>query len=215
MEAQFSDDGRYLVAHVVERDGASTNKLIRWKCTDWNDQPKTLFASRETGVTSPVFSPDSSTLAYGGTETTKGIGVHFVDPESGETKFWLHRESDYHAIYSIVFSPDGKSIASASGDNKTIVIWDLGTKKPRLFLPDNRSVTKVAFSPKSDLLVGGNNIDGWVRLWDVKTGNRLAERTALDRDSRGIIAFTPDGKLLVTGGEGLLKAWDVAKLSGR
>jgi hypothetical protein len=36
-----------------------------------------------------------------------------------------------------------------------------------------------------------------------------------DPNTQEALAFTADGRLLVTGSWGLLRAWDVAKLAGR
>jgi ribosome assembly protein 4 len=63
-----------------------------------------------------------------------------------------HSES----ILSVCFSPDGRSLASGSGDN-TVRIWDLNTETPRFTLKGHTNwVQHVAWSPDCKLLASGS-----------------------------------------------------------
>lgn len=59
------------------------------------------------------------------------------------------------AILCVLFSPDGKMLATGSGDT-TVRVWDLNTETPRFTLKGHRNwVQHVAFSPDSQLLISG------------------------------------------------------------
>ena len=67
-------------------------------------------------------------------------------------------------------------------------------------------VNHVAFSPNSRLLATGG-VDHRVRLWDTQTWQQTVEMSAPHPAG---IAFTPDGKHVISGGDHFLKLWDVA-----
>ena len=72
-------------------------------------------------------------------------------------------------IYSVAFSPDGKILASASGDG-TVMLWYVHTGTHLLTLKGHlRSVTSVVFSPDGKTLASAS--DGIVFLWDFTPDN--------------------------------------------
>jgi WD40 repeat protein len=109
-------------------------------------------------------------------------------------------QDDGEYITNLVFSPDGKFLASSDREGM-VAIWDVAGAKRRATHEardwDYR-IGCLAFSPDGKTLAAGTP-DPAVKLWDVTTGE---ERATLRPDVGSVraLAFSPDGKSLVVGG---------------
>lgn len=107
------------------------------------------------------------------------------------------------------FLPDGKTILSATSDGK-LRFWDAATGKLLQVLPtqlgDNYQQCAALSRDGKMVAVGGYK---GASLWDVD-GRTLLHTLTTERVQS--LAFSPDGKTLVTGGQidGLLRVFDVA-----
>ncbi|KAF8684464.1 kinase-like protein [Rhizoctonia solani] len=117
-------------------------------------------------------------------------------------------------IYSVAFSPDGKSVVSSSSD-KTICVWDADTVFPRdkLWKGHTSAVTSVSYSSLGDIVASGS-WDSTVRLWDAITGREVDEPLKGPDADINSIAFSPSGNLLATGSdENTVRLWDLRNMS--
>lgn len=121
-------------------------------------------------------------------------------------------------VYSAAFSPDGKSIVTASLD-QTAQIWEASTGKSLMPLGGHKGpVYSAAFSPDGQLVVTASE-DGTARVWTARTGQPLRELQHTVAVFSA--AFSPDGKLVVTASaDGTARVWEatigqsVAELRG-
>ena len=110
-------------------------------------------------------------------------------------------------VFGVAFSPDGKTLATASFDN-TVKLWDFATGKEKATLKGHTApVYAVVFSPDGKLLATGGQ-DNAIRIWDAADGKFLREC----KGHSGIVdtlAFSPDGKLLASGSaDKTVKLWN-------
>jgi uncharacterized protein with WD repeat len=117
-------------------------------------------------------------------------------------------------VWSVAVSPDGKFLASASGEwhqplnAGELFVWDATTgARCRVLEGHTALIFSVAFAPDGKLLASAG-WDGTVRLWDPETGQ---PRKVLRKHQGPVrfVTFSPDGRTLVSGGfDGTVRLWD-------
>ena len=103
-------------------------------------------------------------------------------------------DSGIFPVTQVVFSPDGKTLATVGGDG-TARLWDLATHA-QIGTPLGGDVaTAAAFSPNGKTLATVAR-DGASRLWDLATHAQIG--TPLGGGVASAVAFSPDGTTLAT-----------------
>ncbi|MGF2036086.1 MAG: tetratricopeptide repeat protein [Nostoc sp. CmiVER01] len=97
-------------------------------------------------------------------------------------------------VYSMSFSPDGKTIATASSD-KTARLWTLNGQLLQEFKGHQGTVWGVSFSPDGKTIATASD-DNTARLWTLN-GQLLQEFKGHQSTVWGV-SFSPDGKTIAT-----------------
>jgi WD40 repeat protein len=223
----FSPDGRLLAAAgdtaVIIWETATGKERTRWKLARGMSTGRFALAFAPDGAS--VLATEATALVHfdvrdgkrlhdytdaggpiafadnGRTVIAQGpIGaLRIIDIASGKDRVPLPRTGT-----AVALAPDGRRVAWA--DRGAIVLGDIPTGKELSRWPAHeRFVGPLAFSRDGSLLASAGT-DMRIRVWDMPDGR---ERQALVRTTVTGLAFAPDGRRLVSTGNGDLCLWDV------
>jgi RNA polymerase sigma factor (sigma-70 family) len=110
------------------------------------------------------------------------------------------------------FLPDGKTLLTAS--RHSLQFWDTATGRLRREIPTGSLyVYRIALSPDGTQVAATGMLRraGALRVWEVATGKEVRTFSEPGRSAdQNAVAFTPDGKRLVTTGAGTIRMEDIA-----
>lgn len=110
-------------------------------------------------------------------------------------------------VWSVAFSPDSKTLASASEDG-TIRIWDIATKQPpHVLRGDGLGFRTLAFTPDAKRLVSGSG--NALQLWDLRTWAQVRSLKGHTGDVTSV-AISPKGDVLASASyDATVRLWDL------
>lgn len=203
----FSPDGQFLVSISLDGDP------VIWETA--NGQPSnTTFTIDDLGE--PVrmkFSPDGTTVAV----SYDAENIILWDIPKGR----IYDELGKHpgGIECFTFSPDGRYLASANGNEGTVIVWDIARKQQIGetlhdyyseghcifdFSPDGKTL---AYTSGTSLQPG--SIDSNIAVWDIVNWQSIKEPLQGFGHMIYDISFSPDGGIFAAVGVGnYLKVWN-------
>ncbi len=199
---------RPVLACTFSRDGRQLISVCDSKVKLWDAETGDELATLEGGVSYPrcfCLSPDSATILCASHQTLRlwdlGSGTELAQIASGH----------HLQITACVFSPDSRTIVSASADG-TIRRWDRRSgNQVGSFRGHRGDVKALAYSPGGDRVVSASG-DHSLKLWGSEDESGL-EIAILQGHSDTVFAcsFSPDGRRVVSASEDRsLKIWNAA-----
>ncbi len=185
--ARFSPDGALIVTgsddHTARIWDVATGKTIRI----FDQHPQAIGAD---------FTPDGRYVLTFGLDNTGRMW----DAATGR------QQARVFTGAGGVFSPDGRYVALASGEENAVQLWDAATDRQLYAV---RPAGFMVFSPDSKYLLIGSG-DQIARLWDVG-GGQLVQVFAGHSGAINNVAYSPDGKYALTAAaDNTARLWDVA-----
>ena len=193
----FSPDGRRTAT-------AGDDGTVRIWASETGDELSTLLGPTD-AVRRVAFSPEGRFVAA----TSQDRTARLWDAASGEQ---IAVMSASEGLVGIAFSPDGHRLA-AGGSSGLLQVWEVPSGREALRWVDSGSpdgIRNLAFSPDGTHLASAATGNASGIVWDAMTGQLQSTLIGHTNEVYGI-AYSPDGRLLATGGlDRKAKVWEAS-----
>ena len=157
-------------------------------------------------VNAVAYSPDANTLAAVSVDYT----LRLWDTQTTQLRATLAGHTG--PVDAIVYSPHGKTIATASGwKDNTVRLWDAVTGETRAVLIGYTHISSVAYSPDGKTIAtGGDYRSNALQLWDVPTRKLKTRYTEHTDGTLSSIVYSPDGRTIAAVGlrDNTVRLWN-------
>jgi DNA repair exonuclease SbcCD ATPase subunit len=152
-------------------------------------------------VMSADISPDHKHIVIG--SPSKKVKVYSTG--TGEEEYLISKHTEW--ILSTKFSPDGVLLAT-SDRNGNVMVWEAENGGEFYILGQHKAACNdVAWRADANILASCS-ADGVIMIWEMNEGKKVKEWAAHGGGVQSV-SFTPDGKLVSSGNDGLVRTWDI------
>ncbi len=218
----FSPDGKTLASTESEFEQRKVSAFIKLSEVETGKEIRRIVCEQN-NVSGLAYSPDGKILAF-----ACGNAIRLCESVSGKE---IRQLKVNPGSYYLVFSPDGKTLATRPGfpgaaAGSGIGLWDVATGKELRRLgesADNQPGGQVvvvawggsalnrdlAFSPDGKVIAGGQHTT--LCFWDVGTGKEVALDSSGHRGPIDAVLLAADGKTVVSAGsDNTIRRWESA-----
>ncbi len=196
ISAAFDATGRWVVTRSGEVGEQHSWDRVGNSAHVWEvDTGTSRFAiTHADAVNGAVFSPNGQLLLTTSDDDT----AQLWEVEAGRLRFSLKHDAD---VDGAAFTPDGDLLVTVSGD--AAHVWTPDSDQPVVMLTQEGSVVSASFSPDGAFLAtaGYQGIRSWhVGSW--------TEGHSFAHDFAQRVAFTPNGRYLLSASSDDVRVWD-------
>jgi WD40 repeat protein/serine/threonine protein kinase len=188
---------------IASGGGYSVDAIRLWDAA--SGKPLGALERHTSWICELIFSTDGQRLYSASADQTIRIW------DVGQRRCLATLRGSRDEVYGLALSPDGNTLASAGKDG-VVAFWN-ALPRPEEELPRLIPLGRFgwpAFAPDSRVLAAPRA--GTVSLFDLATSKEIEQLPALGTDGVYIVAYSPDGTLLVSGSEnGKIRVWSCAE----